>query len=75
MSRHRLGAESSRLSGAGVQGRTGKRHVRVKVEQDDSLLAGFIVEFNYQTLDFSVKAAIRDSVERTAGALGVEVTV
>lgn len=49
--------------------------MRVKVEQDDSLLAGFIVEFNYQTLDFSVKAAIRDAVERTAGALGVEVAV
>ena len=44
------------------------------MEQDDSLLAGFIVEFNYQTLDFSVKAAIRDAVERTAGALGVEVS-
>ena len=49
--------------------------MRVKVEIDDSLLAGFIVEFNYETLDFSVKAAISDAVSRTAEALGVEMAI
>ena len=63
------------LKTAALQGRSGRRHVRIKVEIDEALLAGFIVEFNYETLDFSVKAAINDAVSRTAEALGVEMAV